>query len=698
MYSTVTKFKNESKFIKKYPLIFKKFRPLKHLSKGAFSDIYAGINIHTKEKVALKVEERYKMNKNLEAECYYLFSLKGLGIPKVISFGHNKDYDILVLPLLGKSLHEIQSTKNFNFEFKDICLIAIQIIERIQWVHSQKIIHRDIKPDNFLIGIDDPNIIYLIDFGLSKKYRSSITGNHIKCTHLKKFTGSLRYASINALRLREQSRRDDLESIGYMLIYLIKGRLPWDNIRIDNKRSSYIKFSEYKRNIRPELLCSNLPEEFCDYIKYVKNLNFEDEPDYNYLKSLFQIMLNKQGFEEKKIFFSWINENNINKIKKEINLSKRTSSSRERILNKIRKSMNNKRSISEINNGINSENYNEDEDNKYTYNLKNYKKKKNLEENDRGINEVASPKIFESNNQPIINNFIYSYISPTNHININNDRYQNQYQFNFPDYNPFKLRNNENKIDVLKPNLNLKKINSPRIQKNFEVNYEPIITYTNENDKYQLNRFIGNYQDINNVEIKNKLKSNNYNNNNYNIKKMKNNINHEPNKILSISYNQKKDTNQYFPQNPNQNHQVNKIIKIPLSYVNTNINTNINTKNIESKNPKGFGRIKNFNLWNISPFKKRNNQTQINNNMNKRINNENNIKTSQLMDEIKKFNNQYNINIKKTDKNLIKNKMMKKIKLQQVIKTNQSADSNKLFRMKKKIQNGNNIDKNCNIF
>ena len=179
---------------------------------------------------------------------------------------------------------------------------------------------------------------------------------------------------------------------------------------------------------------------------------------------------------------------------------------------------------------------------------------------------------------------------------------------------------------------------------------------------------------------------------------MKNNINHEPNKILSISYNQKKDTNQYFPQNPNQNHPLNKIIKIPLSYVNTNINTNINTKNIESKNPKGFGRIKNFNLWNISPFKKRNNQTQINNNMNKRINNENNIKTSQLMDEIKKFNNQYNINIKKTDKNLMKNKMMKKIKLQQVIKTNQSADSNKLFRMKKKIQNGNNIDKNCNIF
>ena len=690
MYNTTIKFKNCSNFIKKYPLIFKKFRPIKHLCKGAFCDIYAGINILTKEKVVIKVEERYKMDKNLETECYFLFSLKGLGIPKVISFGHNKEYDILVMPLLGKSLHEIQSTKNFNFEFKDLCLMAIQIIERIQWVHSQKIIHRDIKPDNFLIGLDDPNIIYLIDFGLSKKYRSSITGNHIKCTRIKKFVGSLRYASINALRLREQSRRDDLESIGYMLIYLIKGKLPWDNIKIDNKRTSYLKFSQYKKNISPELLCNNLPEEFLDYVKYVRNLNFEDEPDYNYLKSLFQIMLNKQGFEEKKIFFSWINENNISRIKKEINLSKRTSSSRGRILNKIRKSINNKRSISEIHNGLNSDNFNDDEENKYSYNINNYKKKKNNEENEG----VVRQKKFGNNNQPIINNYIYSYISPTNHININNSRYPNQYQFNFPDYNPFILRNNENKIDILKPSLNLKKINSPNIQpKNLGINYEPIITYANKNDNYQLKRFIGNYQDINNIEIKKKLKSNNY----HNIKTPKNNINTEPNKILSISYNQIKDKNQFIRQKQNDNklHPANKIIKIPLSY----INDNINTQKIESKNPKVLGRFKNFNLWNISPFKKRNNQILNNNKNNNRINtdiNNNNLKTSQLMDEINKFNKQYNIKIKKNDKNLMKNKM-KKIKNPQLIKTNQSADNNKMFRLKNKNNLGNSNDKNCII-
>ena len=223
MYTTSIKSARESSFIKKYPLIFKKFRPLKYLSKGAFSDIYLGINIFTKEKVAIKIEEKYAVEKSLEKECYFLFNLKALGIPKVISFGHNKEYDILVLPLLGKSLHEIQMSKNFNFEFKDICLIAIQIIERIQWIHSQKIVHRDIKPDNFLIGLNDPNIIYIIDFGLSKKYRSSTTGNHIKYTKLKRFVGSVRYASVNALKLREQSRKDDLESIKENYLGIILG-------------------------------------------------------------------------------------------------------------------------------------------------------------------------------------------------------------------------------------------------------------------------------------------------------------------------------------------------------------------------------------------------------------------------------------------------------------------------------------------
>ena len=276
-----------SSFLKKYPLIFKKYHPLTKISNGAFSEIYSGTNIINKEKVAIKIEKRNIKNKYLESECYTLFTLRSMGIPRVLSFGHNKDYDILVMPLLGKSLLEIFTSKNLNYEFKDICLIAIQIIDRIQWVHSRKIIHRDIKPDNLLIGLNDPHLIYLIDFGLSEKFQSTKTGKHIKISQLKTFTGSVNFASSNALRLLQQSRRDDLESIGYMLIYLMKGSLPWQNIKIDNKKENYFKVAQVKAYIRPEILCKDLPKEFVEYLRYVKKLKFEEEPNYAYLRHLF---------------------------------------------------------------------------------------------------------------------------------------------------------------------------------------------------------------------------------------------------------------------------------------------------------------------------------------------------------------------------------------------------------------------------
>ena len=237
----------ESIFIKKYPLVFKKYRPLRKISHGAFSEVYYGINIQNNKKVALKTEYRHTMNKLLESESFFLFSLKGTGIPKVLSFGHNKEYDILIMPLLGKSLKELYISKNSNLEFKDICLISMQIIERIKWVHSRNIIHRDIKPDNFLVGLEDPDIIYLIDFGLSKKYKSSTTGKHINFFEVKKFTGSVSFASVNALKFKEQSRRDDLESICYMIIYLMKGSLPWQKIKVNNKKESYMKMGFYKK-------------------------------------------------------------------------------------------------------------------------------------------------------------------------------------------------------------------------------------------------------------------------------------------------------------------------------------------------------------------------------------------------------------------------------------------------------------------
>ena len=671
MYNTFINSNDENKkFINKYPIIFKKFRVLNHLSKGACSDIYSGINLITKEKVAIKVEERFKIEKYLETECYFIFSLRNLGISKIISFGHNKEYDILVMPLLGKSLHEIQINNNYNLEFKDICLIAIQVIERIQWVHSQKIIHRDIKPDNFLIGLNDPNIIYLIDFGLSKKYRSSITGNHIKYNRVKKFVGSLRYASVNALKLREQSRRDDLESIGYMLIYLIRGSLPWDNIKVENKRSSFLKISQFKQKLEPEILCRNLPKEFAEYIRYVKNLNFEDEPDYNYLKSLFNNMLRKQGFEEGKIFFSWINENNFNKIKKYVNLSKRNASSRGRILNQLKRTIENKRSKSELHNEMNDKNsLNENNDNKYSYNIIKNKNKNFMNENDEDINYQNYEK------KPIINNYIYSYITPTNNSHLINKLYHNQYQFNITAYNPLIIKPNENNINnnTKQPILNIKYLGTNFKQNKLKYNYTPDISF---NKKYQENKIIQNYKDENNKYI-------NVNNNN-NFYGENNSLNKSyPNKIVK-AYN--------FKQVNKQNKNIN---QVPLSY----LNSNTNMKNITNKKQNVMQRLKNFNLLNISPFKKRNNNIQNNKN-NNRIKTDNNNKLNQLNEELKIFNKKYNINLGKNDKSLIKNKL-KKFKMSKMMITNKSADNNKFNQMINKFNkykyDANNNDKNCII-
>ena len=329
----------EDKFIKENPIIFKKYKVKKKLGEGAFGDVYLGQAISNNAYVAIKTEPRKIIKPILESEAFLLYSIAGPGIPEVKSFGKTKHYNILIEPLLGKSLFDIFAENHKSMNLIDACLIGKQVIDRIQWVHSKYIVHRDIKPDNFLIGRNDPHVLYLIDFGLSKKYRSSTTGKHIRFGFTGKLTGTVRFASANALRGGEQSRRDDIESIGYMMVYFLKKKLPWQGVTGHKKMERYLKIYQMKKNTTPEKLCEGLFPEMVEYVKYARGLEFEQEPDYKLLKNLFNKMLKRVYNSNDQLVFSWIKAKDLKALKNPINPATRKDSPQSRIYKKIKKNL-----------------------------------------------------------------------------------------------------------------------------------------------------------------------------------------------------------------------------------------------------------------------------------------------------------------------------------------------------------------------
>ena len=286
--------------------IYKSYLIKKKLGEGSFGKVYVIANVKTNELFAAKFvsffylnfqEKRDNKNELLDIEARILHHIKAFGLPEIIAFKSAKDYNIIIMELLGQSLETLFQSQEKKFSLKTVCMIGIQILDRIEYVHSRKIIHRDIKPDNFSIGKKNKShIIYILDFGLAKKYWSTTHNSHIPYIEGKKLTGTARYASINALGGCEQSRRDDLESIFYILIYFIKGRLPWQGLKADKKEDRYKKIYEIKKNIKIKELCSELPEEFESFYNYIRKLEFEQVPDYDYLKLLLKNILEKNNF------------------------------------------------------------------------------------------------------------------------------------------------------------------------------------------------------------------------------------------------------------------------------------------------------------------------------------------------------------------------------------------------------------------
>ena len=288
-------------------VLFSKYLLVKKLGEGSFGCIYSAKE--NNNWYAIKFENKNKGQNLLENEAYIMSYLNCPRIPSVKSFGYSGDYNVLIMELMGKSLEDLfENLPNKKMSIRCVCNLGFQMMEIMEYIHNKHIIHRDIKPDNFVMGKGTKSkYLFLLDFGLSKKYRSSSTLKQYPLIKRKKLTGTARYASINALNGITQSRRDDLEAIGYVLMYFLIGKLPWQGLLNKNKDERYLRIMEVKRDTTPEQLCKGFPHELEEYVSYTRNLEYEQQPDYCYLKNLFIKILNDEGYNLD-YYYDWDND------------------------------------------------------------------------------------------------------------------------------------------------------------------------------------------------------------------------------------------------------------------------------------------------------------------------------------------------------------------------------------------------------
>ena len=656
-------------------ILFKKYLVIKKIDEGSFGSIYLSQNIQTKEKVAIKIENRKTENPLLEREAYILFYLRGPGLPEIKTFGKTKDLFILIQNLLGPSLANLLDKHSIVFTIKDICMLSIQMIERLEYIHLKNYIHRDIKPHNFLMGIDDPDILYLIDFGLSKKYRSK-KGKHIKFSINNNITGTPRYCSINGLRGAEQSRRDDLESLFYVIIYFFRGNLPWQNLKIKSRQERFNRINYLKKNISYKILCKNLPQELYNFGTYIKHLKFEEDPDYNFLRNCFYSIL-KNINEKNDNKFSWLTNfksysNNKKQKDNQPNIVRRKNSSHKRLLEKISSSLE-KKMKRKYDNNLNKVEINLINTNKDNITLKSFY----IENNAKNIKKT--------------NSYVVKQINHITSLNKNKNK----------DTNDFLKHINRNQIN----NLNIKK-NKTQFYSHNTSN----ILYSDESNINEKN-----YNSNNNELLKNIFANNSqifYNSPNYIINLKKENSM----KNLKLNFKSEENYIKLFERNKN----------IKQNFIPNNTEKSfkkiINLKNIINDSPKIKNINKrNFNIINIgkknSYLNNKNNNhfrsytnmfnniKEIKNNEIKRINTDTSLKLNKnntynrlnlnikYIPKLRKINNQnINLNIKLINNNNYNNILLK----------NSINNKNNLIRFtkykthRKAITNSNNLDLNIN--
>jgi casein kinase I family protein HRR25 len=250
------------------------------------------------EEVAIKLEAAEAKHPRLQHEARMYEALAGsVGIPSLHWYGTESSHHAIVLDLLGPNLEKLFSMCQRRFSLKTILLLADQLLSRIEQMHAKLIIHRDIKPDNFLVGnAKDGHQVSMVDFGLAKQYRDAKTLLHMPYRVSRGFTGTARYASINAHLGLELSRRDDVESLAYVLLYFCRGSLPWQGCKAATKRETHDRILAEKMATPAAALCCGLPQEFATCLEYARSLAFYETPDYNYLRRLFRGLFVRAGF------------------------------------------------------------------------------------------------------------------------------------------------------------------------------------------------------------------------------------------------------------------------------------------------------------------------------------------------------------------------------------------------------------------
>ncbi|XP_019151311.1 PREDICTED: casein kinase 1-like protein 2 isoform X2 [Ipomoea nil] len=244
------------------PRVGNKYRLGRKIGSGSFGEIYLGTNIQTNEELAIKLENVKTKHPQLlyESKLYRILQ-GGTGVPNVRWFGVEGDFNVLVMDLLGPSLEDLFNFCSRKLSLKTVLMLADQMINRVEFVHTKSFLHRDIKPDNFLMGLGRrANQVYIIDFGLAKKYRDTSTHQHIPYS------------------------------------------LPWQGLKAGTKKQKYERISEKKVSTSIEVLCRGYPSEFASYFHYCRSLRFDDKPDYAYLKRIFRDLFIREGFQFDYVF------------------------------------------------------------------------------------------------------------------------------------------------------------------------------------------------------------------------------------------------------------------------------------------------------------------------------------------------------------------------------------------------------------